>query len=350
MKKIEQTYEQIVNDLIEKITGMEILPGDALDSENVTAEKYGVSRGTIRKAFADLESRGYLLQTSRGKNRIVASRAEQIAVANKQKKIMLLIPSKKDFFIPIIDEAARRCELLGWTMCLRHNSDERAEQDAIAEIVDGGYDGALIMPYCPQLGMNVMTFQRLAKEKIPFVLLCKPVRNFLCNAVYVDDYIASMDITKRLRKRRCREIVHITDSFMNCIVRRDRLEGYYDAIAAVGQKETKIFDFRVPGVKKEFEYYLLQTANKIGFNLYNNALFGQIKDVLDRCNKKYGIDYEAEGFYEEETPREWNISPVYIPQERIIARALSILSTCFFGENSDYVTHDVFNVRPSKRN
>lgn len=343
MRKIEQAYEQIVNDFIEKIEGMEILPGDALDSEIVTAEKYGVSRGTVRKAFAELGYRGFLMKTSRGKNHIVAPRAKQAAGAGRQRRIMLLVPSKKDFFIPIIDEVKRRCDLLGWTFALRHNGDESTEREAVSEIVEGGYDGALIMPYCPQTGMKVITFQRLIKAGVPFVLLCKPARNFLCNSVYVDDYIASIEISKRLRKRKCREIVHITDSSMNCIVRKDRMEGYYDAIAAAGQREAKIFDFRLPGIKKEFEYYLLQTNCKIGFNLYNNVLFPQIEGILDRCNKKYGTDYEAEAFYEEELLSKRDIALVYIPQERLVARALRILNAGFLEESGCLATHVVFS-------
>ena len=49
----------IFEDMKKKIFTEDIKPGDKLPSENELAKKYNVSRQTVRKAIANLESAGY---------------------------------------------------------------------------------------------------------------------------------------------------------------------------------------------------------------------------------------------------------------------------------------------------
>lgn len=53
-------YAQIKQDIIEAIKSGELQPGDKVDSESVLKKKYNVSTVTVRKAFNDLISEGYL--------------------------------------------------------------------------------------------------------------------------------------------------------------------------------------------------------------------------------------------------------------------------------------------------
>lgn len=53
-------YYQIKQDILEAIKLEKLKPGDRVDSESIIKKKYNVSATTVRKAFSDLISDGYL--------------------------------------------------------------------------------------------------------------------------------------------------------------------------------------------------------------------------------------------------------------------------------------------------
>ncbi|KRC51980.1 hypothetical protein ASE16_02635 [Leifsonia sp. Root227] len=55
-------YQVIVRDITEQISGGSLQPGDRLESEPRLAEKYGVSRMTLRQALGELESGGLVVR------------------------------------------------------------------------------------------------------------------------------------------------------------------------------------------------------------------------------------------------------------------------------------------------
>jgi DNA-binding GntR family transcriptional regulator len=66
----EPTYRLIASDLRTKIEGGELTPGDLLPSEAELSTQYGVSRGTVRQAFLELQAAG-LIDAVQGKGRFV---------------------------------------------------------------------------------------------------------------------------------------------------------------------------------------------------------------------------------------------------------------------------------------
>jgi DNA-binding GntR family transcriptional regulator len=66
-------HQQIAADLRHQIESGELRPGDLLPSDAALVERYGVSRGTARQAFAALERAG-LIEARHGKGRFVCRR------------------------------------------------------------------------------------------------------------------------------------------------------------------------------------------------------------------------------------------------------------------------------------
>ncbi|MBR7830252.1 GntR family transcriptional regulator [Actinospica sp. MGRD01-02] len=69
-QRTEPSYRLIAADLRAKIESGELAPGDALPSEAVLTAQYGVSRGTTRQAFLELQAAG-LIEAAQGKGRFV---------------------------------------------------------------------------------------------------------------------------------------------------------------------------------------------------------------------------------------------------------------------------------------
>ncbi len=55
-------YQIIVRDLVDQISGGSLRSGDRLESESRLAERYGVSRMTVRQALGELESSGHVVR------------------------------------------------------------------------------------------------------------------------------------------------------------------------------------------------------------------------------------------------------------------------------------------------
>ncbi|MFK0025587.1 GntR family transcriptional regulator [Streptomyces sp. NPDC090798] len=65
-------YEQIMADLLEQIRKGDLPAGTRLPSEADLVEKYGVSRGTVRRAVRELETAGHV-EARHGVGRFVSS-------------------------------------------------------------------------------------------------------------------------------------------------------------------------------------------------------------------------------------------------------------------------------------
>lgn len=69
-RRSEPSYRLIAAELRAKIERGELVPGDALPSEADLTTAYGVSRGTTRQAFLELQAAG-LIDAVQGKGRFV---------------------------------------------------------------------------------------------------------------------------------------------------------------------------------------------------------------------------------------------------------------------------------------
>lgn len=63
-------YRQIASDITEAITAGQLAAGALLPSESTLVHRYGVSRGTVRRALAELETAG-LVESRQGHGRRV---------------------------------------------------------------------------------------------------------------------------------------------------------------------------------------------------------------------------------------------------------------------------------------
>ena len=70
----EPSYRLIAADLRRKIESGDLAPGDAVPSEAELTAQYGVSRGTTRQAFLELQAAG-LIDAVQGKGRFVRAPA-----------------------------------------------------------------------------------------------------------------------------------------------------------------------------------------------------------------------------------------------------------------------------------
>jgi len=107
--------EEIIKDLIEK---GELTPGDSLPAEREYAEKYGISRMTVRQAYTQLVQDGYLYRMQ-GKGTFVAKQRPKIEQAlqgltsfTEDMKVRVLKPGSQLLHFEIIPATSLIAEQL----------------------------------------------------------------------------------------------------------------------------------------------------------------------------------------------------------------------------------------------
>lgn len=165
-------YEQVQEQLLQKILSGELQPGDKLNNEIQLADEYGVSAITIRKALSLLMESGYIYRV-RGSGSFVSNPWQKKTPAKGKKLIamMLIQQSYAEMSLMRIISGIQRtlsqrdCNLLiDWNSPLPQISMEGIERMLRQQV-----DGFLIYPFDPARDRE--GYDQILNHGIPYVLL-----------------------------------------------------------------------------------------------------------------------------------------------------------------------------------
>ena len=107
-------YERVMEQIMNLLKNKELKPGDQLPPERELAEKFSISRGSLREAFRVLESRG-LIESKPGGGRFIRElkkdtiiNAENIILGLEKSSILELLEAREMFEVKIAEVAAQR--------------------------------------------------------------------------------------------------------------------------------------------------------------------------------------------------------------------------------------------------
>ncbi len=107
-------YESVTEQIMNLIKNNELKPGDKLPPERDLAEKFSISRGSLREAFRVLESRG-IIESKPGGGRFIREinkeafiDTENVILNLEKSSILELIEAREIFEIKIVELAAKR--------------------------------------------------------------------------------------------------------------------------------------------------------------------------------------------------------------------------------------------------
>jgi LacI family transcriptional regulator len=98
-------------------------------------------------------------------------------------------------------------------------------------------DGIVIF----HLGQKLPILEQLEKEGIPIVAVDSPIRDFLSDAVLVDNYQASYDVVNKLFELGHQKIGIIAGT-QDRFIGRERLNGYVDATRKLGVYDPELVE------------------------------------------------------------------------------------------------------------
>lgn len=130
-------YESVTEQIMNLIKNNDLKPGDKLPPERELAEKFSISRGSLREAFRVLESRG-MVESKHGGGRFIREinmdafiNTENVILNLEKSSILELIEAREIFEVKIVELAAQRATADDIKTIKRalHQMDEGIDED-----------------------------------------------------------------------------------------------------------------------------------------------------------------------------------------------------------------------------
>lgn len=191
-------YLQLRMLLQQRIASGEWGPGAMLPAEHALCAEYGVSRGTLRQALADLEAMG-LLRREQGRGTFVARGARAEAASSLlSRSISFIVPYVRDSFVPTlllgVESAARAG---GFAVLFHHvENDLDKQEEALRLAWQQGVAGIILFPVDSTHIAPVM--EDLVAQGFPFVLLDRYLRGLHTDYVISDNFGGGLRATQHL--------------------------------------------------------------------------------------------------------------------------------------------------------
>ena len=218
-------YQQISNDLKDRITSQKIKVGEKLPTEMELSETYQVSRITAKHALNELEQLGLIIRT-RGKGSFVKSQSPEYS-DHATKTILFIHPfgdlSFGDFAQGLIPYMKQQ----GYTVFITHV--DFLVETAPAEIAQR-FDGLVYYPLNTDQYLD--TLFELAALDFPVVLLDKEIYGLHFPCVKADNFAGGRLATQHLIKLGHKKIgFMMNDQAHPPHTTRDRYLGYMSALS-----------------------------------------------------------------------------------------------------------------------
>jgi len=263
-------YYQIKNDIFKDIESGKYPAGERLPAERVLAEKYGVTRMTVRQAIKALEEQGYL-KVRHGSGAFISDRKHS-EKQNGNKIIGVLVPDiQRGIMIDLIRGIEDKAIDAGYNtiICNTDNLWDKANV-YVNQLLGNGIKGAIYIPVQDIENGNTKEernreiVEKFTNNDIPVVLVDHDCTKVSTDLVISDNFSGGYEMTKHLIEMGHRRITVVYDFEETSIL--DRISGYKKAL-----RDNNI----------EFDPNLIQKIKEYGFTESFSEL---IKLIINELN------------------------------------------------------------------
>ncbi|MCY9805942.1 GntR family transcriptional regulator [Lentilactobacillus senioris] len=298
-------YENVKQDLKQKITSGEYAINQKLPTESVLMAKYKVSRYTVRRAISDLENDHFIYKIQGGGMYVDDWRQKDTHSKKENKFIGLLSTHIADYIFPnIINGVDRMISDHGYMLVISntHNDQER-ERESLMEMLDKNVAGLIIEPTQSALPTtNADLYDRIRELGIPTVFINAIYPEMEADFPYVttNDYGGERKLTNYLIEQGHKRILGIFQ--VDDIQGVRRMEGFtaayrehpdifLDAQILMYQSSDKLVN-----VFERIEGYLKGPDRPSAIVCYNDQLAIQVIDLVRSLDLTVPTDISVAGF------------------------------------------------------
>ena len=292
--QIQEILEQMLFDGVLKV-------GENVPSEYEFAEKLGVSRLTVRKAYNEMVKRS-IFYTVQGSGTFV--RADYIIPVKERiirrddnsKVIGVILPEVTIFFTEILAAIKEKAAQYGYMINLMFNDNIENESQAITTMINNSVNGIIIAP-SRRNNTVIEHYQRLLNEGIPVVMVGKPPFKIISDSVYSDDVFASYKCVERFIENEHKRIAFVTNSKGDEEAMIERTEGYLRELKDyIPESEPIIIDMADEKSNEELENSILGTNPVTAFFCNGDNIAYQVYYAVKKIGKKIPEEVEIIGF------------------------------------------------------
>ena len=200
-------YMQIAEHFKALILSGEIISGEQLSTENEIAEKFNVSRHTVRHALRELE-KGVYIYKEQGKGSFCSSRDKN----TQTKTIAVLTTYISNYIFPLIISGIEEVlSAAGYNlMLLNTNNEKEKEAEYLQKIIANDVVGLIVEPTMSAYeNVNLKWYKELEKRDIPYIMINAKYDELDPAYVVMDDIEGVYLITKYLLQLGHRQIAGI---------------------------------------------------------------------------------------------------------------------------------------------
>jgi GntR family transcriptional regulator of arabinose operon len=233
-RQLQAELERLIAESVLKVNAR--LPG-----ENEFFSQLGLSRTTIRKAFAALE-KNHLLYRVQGQGTFIgskppsASRNSDNARPDDIKQVIgVVVPNITNEIYPFIIHGVEETVSLSRVCVFSANSGGSRERELriLNEMINNSVDGLILEPiYSDSDRADTRLVSLLESLSIPVVLLNNDIPSFECSKVMQDDEGGGRLVTEHMLERGHKRIAYIYNDRISAAC--ERRKGYRAALNAAG--------------------------------------------------------------------------------------------------------------------
>lgn len=225
-------HERITLELRSEIATGGLVAGARLPSEHELADRFGVSRGTVRQALAALRHNG-LIEAVPGRGSFVR-RAAPLTDEARRRAVGVVVPSVAKPYVPeILAGIEDQLHHQGYSM-LVGSSGSTSEQEAgrIDRLLREGASGLIVYPI--DCGSEAAIFEQLLERDFPIVFIDRYLPGIVADSVVSDNVGGAFAAASHLIDLGHRRIGFVSTDNMMVTTVLERYQGYQQALLHAG--------------------------------------------------------------------------------------------------------------------
>lgn len=216
-------YEKIYNELKQRIESGEFSGGKLLPTEKSLQEEFGVSRITVKQAYAKLSEEGLITRVA-GKGTLLAEKTE----VRKSKLIgVVMCDFDSTFGERLIKSIEKNAEKHGYSIVIKRSFDNHEKEICVLnELTALGVDGIIIQNCHGAFTKNLI---ELFLKDFPLISVDRYAKGLLIPSVTSDNFSASISATEYLINKGHKKILFASVPAQSTSTLTERLDGFKQA-------------------------------------------------------------------------------------------------------------------------
>ncbi|MHB0946555.1 MAG: LacI family DNA-binding transcriptional regulator [Sedimentisphaerales bacterium] len=268
--------------------------GEKLSNERILAERFNVSRGTIRQTLQILAAERLIIR-QQGRGTYITTPAYAPATEVKSSMIGAMVYEKEYYFGAILQEASHCAGARGYVLITGSNATEEMELQHVDAFLKNGIRGVILAPVYKY---SARAYDMLISKNIPVVMLDTLLPDREEDFVAIDNRHGIYMVTRHLIGLGHTKIGYVGHDERHIPCKAAQLSGFYDACAQneIEVRQSWQIEANEDNYLAKLEAVLRQQDRPTAFVSYNDIWAVRVVRVARSLRLRVPEDLSVTGF------------------------------------------------------